>query len=163
MTRKIKLFKEWKKGWEIIIFHICIINDNHIVWFLRYGAQQTFLSFSVIFCHFEKMKISPGYHHFTQLYQKSWSYATLSWDLTCDGCNFYFSFWATFCPFTPLTTQKVNILKKWKKNKMPGDIIILQTCTKNYDYLMYGAWDMVHDGRSDSQTEKVTYRGGCST
>ena len=27
----------------------------------------------------------------------------------------FLSFWAIFCPFTPLTTQKSKILKKWKK------------------------------------------------
>ena len=26
----------------------------------------------------------------------------------------FLSFWTTFCPFTPLTTQKIKILKKWK-------------------------------------------------
>ena len=25
------------------------------------------------------------------------------WDKICDRCNSYFSFWAIFCPFTPLT------------------------------------------------------------
>ena len=34
----------------------------------------------------------------------------------CDRCNCYFSFWAIFCPFTPLTAQKIKILKKWKKH-----------------------------------------------
>ena len=32
-----------------------------------------------------------------------------------DRCN-YFSFWATFCPFTPLTTQKIKIQIKLKKH-----------------------------------------------
>ena len=45
---------------------------------------------------------------------------------------FYFSFWAIFCSFTPLTTQKK--LKKTKK-KTPGDIIILHMCIKNYDHV----------------------------
>ena len=36
-----------------------------------------------------------------------------SWDMTCDRCN---SFWATFCPFTLLTAQKIKIKKKMKKN-----------------------------------------------
>ena len=27
-------------------------------------------------------------------------------DTTRDRCNFYFSFWTIFFPFTPLTTQK---------------------------------------------------------
>ena len=38
-----------------------------------------------------------------------------SWDMVHDGCN-YFSFWAIFCPFTPLTAWKIKILKKWKKH-----------------------------------------------
>ena len=38
-----------------------------------------------------------------------------SWDMVRDRCNCYFSFWAIFCPFTPLTAQKIKILKKWKK------------------------------------------------
>ena len=38
-----------------------------------------------------------------------------SWDMVRDECN-YFSFWAIFCPFTPLTAQKIKIKKeKWKK------------------------------------------------
>ena len=36
-------------------------------------------------------------------------------------CN-YFSFRTIFCPFTPLTAQKIKILKKWKKHlKMSCD------------------------------------------
>ena len=63
-----------------------------------------------------------------------------------DGCN-YFAFWAIFCPFTPLTARKINILKKWRK--APGDIIVLHKCTKNYDQMMYSSWDMVHDDDGD--------------
>ena len=37
-----------------------------------------------------------------------------SWDIECDRHNFL-SFWTIFCPFTPLTTRKIKILKKWKK------------------------------------------------
>ena len=36
-----------------------------------------------------------------------------SWDMVCDGCN-YFSFWAIFCPFIPLTVQKIKVKKKKK-------------------------------------------------
>ena len=39
-----------------------------------------------------------------------------SWDMARDGCNYYFSFWASFCPFIPLTTQKIKISKKGKKH-----------------------------------------------
>ena len=31
-----------------------------------------------------------------------------------DRVRQIWSFWAIFCPFTPLTTQKIKILKKWK-------------------------------------------------
>ena len=31
-----------------------------------------------------------------------------------DRFNCYFSFWAIFCPFTPLTDQKIKIWKKMK-------------------------------------------------
>ena len=37
-----------------------------------------------------------------------------SWDMTHDGCNCDFSFWAIFCPFNPVTAQKMKILQKWK-------------------------------------------------
>ena len=56
--------------------------------------------------------------------------------MACDGCN-YFSFCAIFPPFTLLTTQKIKIKKKQKKT--PGDIIILNKCTKNHDQMMYGS------------------------
>ena len=66
-----------------------------------------------------------------------------SWDMVRDGYN-YFSFWAIFCPFVPLTAQKIKIKNK-KTKKTPGDIIILHMCTKDYDQITYGSSDMVHD------------------
>ena len=67
-----------------------------------------------------------------------------SWDMVHDKYNCYFSFWATFFPFTPQEPKKP---KFWKnENKMPRDIIILHMCTKNYDQMMHSSWDMVHDG-----------------
>ena len=66
--------------------------------------------------NFKKMKKNHWiYHHFTQVYQKSWSYANCSWDMACDTCNCHFSFRAIFCPFILLTAQKIKISKKWKK------------------------------------------------
>ena len=61
-----------------------------------------------------------------------------------DGCNCYFSFWANFCPFTPLTVWKMKISKKLKK-KASVDIIILHKCTKNHDPMLYCSWDMACD------------------
>ena len=51
-----------------------------------------------------------------------------------------------FCPFTQLTTKKINILKKMKKS--PIDLIILNMCIINFDYMMYGSWDMECDRQS---------------
>ena len=36
--------------------------------------------------------------------------------MVCDGYNFCFSFWAIFCPFNPLTAQKIKIKKNEKNN-----------------------------------------------
>ena len=67
-----------------------------------------------------------------------------SWYIERDRHNFL-SFWAIFCPFTPLATQKIKILK-WKKRR--GDVIILQESTKNYDHILYCSRDMARDGCS---------------
>ena len=36
--------------------------------------------------------------------------------MACNTCNIYFSFWAIFCPFTPLTAQKMKISKTLKND-----------------------------------------------
>ena len=36
------------------------------------------------------------------------------WDMEWHWQNFL-SFWAIFCSFTPLTSQKIKTLRKWKK------------------------------------------------
>ena len=65
-----------------------------------------------------------------------------SWDMECNRPNFL-SFWTVFCPFTPLTTQKIKILKKIEK--LPGDIILLHRCNINDNHMMHGSWGMKHD------------------
>ena len=52
-------------------------------------------------------------HSFTKNYDHM---LYCSWDMAHGRCNCYFSFWAVFCPLTPLTAQKVKISKKWKKH-----------------------------------------------
>ena len=55
--------------------------------------------------------------------------------MTNDGCNFYFSFWAIFCPlFCSANSLKNQKLRKM--HKTPGYIIILHMCTKNYGQMM---------------------------
>ena len=85
-------FEKMKKTLEdIIILQMFTINDSHMI----YGFsdmecnRQNFLSFWTIFCPFtplttrktkilKKLKKNPlRYYHFTQVYQKSLSYAIL--------------------------------------------------------------------------------------
>ena len=58
------------------------------------------------------------------------------WNIRSDRHKFL-SFWVIFCPFSPLTTQKIKILKL---KKTTGDIIILYICTINDNHMMYGFW-----------------------
>ena len=48
-----------------------------------------------------------------------------------------------FCPFTPLTNQNFEKIKK-----TPGDIIILHMCAINYNHMMYGSRDIECDGQN---------------
>ena len=66
-----------------------------------------------------------------------------SWNIRCDWQKFL-SFWATFCPLSPLTTQEIKILKL--KN-IPGDTIILHICTINDNHMMHGSWHMEYTER----------------
>ena len=52
------------------------------------------------------------------------------------------SFSAIFCPFNPLTTRKIKILKL---KQTPADIIILHISTINNNHMIHGSWDMDHD------------------
>ena len=63
----------------------------------------------------------------------------------CDR-QIFLSFWTVFCTFTPFNNLKNE--KKCKKKKKPGDIIILHKCVINGNHMMYGSWDMKHDGQN---------------
>ena len=116
--------------------------------FLRYGAWRTLMLFFILgnflpFCpsnspknkNFKKMKKAPGYiiilHRCTTNHDHVLYY---SWDMARDTCNCYFSFWAIFCPFTPLTAKK-------NQNMILIDMIW---------YLRCGARP---DARTDGQTD----------
>ena len=129
-TQRIKSLKKWKKSArDIIVLHKCTINDNHMIygsWDINCNRQIFF----VILGHFwsfyppnspkndsiRKMK-TPGdiiiLHEGTKTHNHR---LQCSWDMVRDGCNCCFSFWAILCTFTPLTTQKMKISKKMKKN-----------------------------------------------
>ena len=103
--------------------------------------------------NFEKMKKTPG--DLIILHMRTKNYDQMmytSWDIVHHGCNCYFSFWATFCPFTPLTAHKIKILKKWKKTLEISSIyisvpkIMIKWCT------LPEIWCTI-DGQADRQTD----------
>ena len=68
---------------------------------------------------------------------------------------FYFRLFFALPPLPlPLTTQKIKILKNWKIK--PGDIIILQMCTKTMDPMMWGSLNMVRDKQTDRPRNRWT-------
>ena len=125
--------------------------------------------------NFKKMKNTPG--DITILHNCSKNHDHMlycSWDMAHGRCNCYFSFWAFFFALLPPAIQKTQKnspknqnFKKWKKHL---EISSFYKCTKNHDYMMYGYWDMVHNGQMDrridgrtDERKKETYRGGCPT
>ena len=87
-------------------------------------------------------------------------------EIWCVTDVIFFHF-GPFLPFYSPNSPKNQNFEKLKK--IPGDIIILHSCTKNYDQMMYGSWDTLcdrrterwMDERTDRWMEKVTNRGGC--
>ena len=83
-----------------------------------------------------KMKISKKWkkswrYHFTKCTKNHDHMLHCSWNMACDTCNFYFSFWVIFYPFYPPTSPQNQNFKK--SEKRPGNIIILPICTNYYD------------------------------
>ena len=104
---------------DIIILHICTKNNNH----MRHGSWNTewdrqivvilghFLPFylpnNLENQNFEKMTKASGdviVLHMCTTNHNHMMYA--SWDVACD--RHVLSFWAIFCPFTPLITWKIK-------------------------------------------------------
>ena len=71
-------------------------------------------------------------------------------EIAHDRCD-YFSFWASFCPFTPLKAQKIKISKKWKKRP---EILSFYTCVPKIMIRWYTVPEIwcATDGQPDSRT-----------
>ena len=111
---------------EISSFYTCIKNHNHTMYGSWEWDRQNFLSFLTIFCPFTPLK-NPKNQNFENMKKAHGDTIILhkctknhdhmpycSWDMARDRCNCYFSFWAIFCPFTPLAAQKIKISKNEK-------------------------------------------------
>ena len=123
-----KFWNNEKNTWRIIILHMSTIKNNHTMygsWDMRCDREffvilDQFLSFypsnNSKNQNFQEMKKTPKDIFILKKYIKNYDHILqCSWDKACDRCNFHFSFWAIFCPFTPLTSQKIKFLKKWKE------------------------------------------------
>ena len=82
-----------------------------------------------------------------------------SWDTEWDTKPFVIL--GHFLPFYLANDPEKQKFEKMKK--IPGDIIILHMCTKDYNHMVYSSWDMLRDRQVDGPTKKLTYRCGCPT
>ena len=117
-TGPIKILKKWNKFQEISFYtslskimivcyavpEICCVIDSYLFW----AIFSTFTPLTAWKIKIEKKK-TPGDIIILHKCTKNHDYMLYcSWDMARDGCNCYFSFWAIFCPFTPLTVQKIK-------------------------------------------------------
>ena len=159
MDRENQNFENMKlMSGDIIILHMCTINDNHMMngsWDMECD-RQNFLSIWTVFCpftppdnpknkNFEKMNKRRGdiiILHMCSIDENHRMYGP--WYMEPDRQNFL-SFWTVFCPFTILTTAKIKILKNWKKNTWRY-YHFTQVYQKSWSYatlfLRYNAWQM---------------------
>ena len=133
-----------KTLWDIIILHMCTINENHMmydywtihhkvtiqpyVWFLRYGVQHNFFSFWTIFCSFTPPPPplnNPENQNFESMkevlrdtiiiHKRTTNGNYMMYGSWDMKCDRQTSFWTIFCLFTWLKTQKIKFLKTWKR------------------------------------------------
>ena len=132
-----------------------------------------YFSFWAIFCPFipliaQKIKIKKNrkeYLEISSFYVRvpkiiiRWCTVPEIWCVTEVIIFDFGSFFVLLLPWQPKkskfswyeTNKQTN-----KKKKTPGDIIILHMCTKHYDQMIYGSWDMPRYGRMDRWTDKQT-------
>ena len=73
-----------------------------------------------------------------------------AWHMT--DVIFIFHFGLFFALLPPNIPKNQNHKKK-KRKKTPGDIIILDLCTKNFYQMMYGSSDIVRDRHTDGKSD----------
>ena len=112
---------------EILSFYTCVPSIK-IIWCMVpeiwNSTDRIFFFFFVILGNFNTLKNEnikhekiPGdiiiLHKCTKNHDHMLYY---SWDMARVACNCYFSFWAIFSPFIPLTAQKIKISHTKKKH-----------------------------------------------
>ena len=146
MTQKIKIWKNIKSTWRYYLFTYVHINQGHMMygsWNIKCKGQ-IFLSFWAMLLPFDPPN-NPKNQNLEKIkkFLKILSFYTCVPQMTTVMHGFwcikhdrqdFLSFWAIFCPFTPLTIQKINILKKWKK--------LLEISFTQVHHMIYGSWDI---------------------
>ena len=147
--QKSRFLKMEKFAGDIIILHMYTKNHNHMM----YGSwhmdcyRQNFLSLWTIFYPFTP-PYGPRKSKFwktekilediiiLQIFTINDSHMIYGFsDIECNRIFFFcLSFWTVFCPFTPLTIQKIKILKKWKK---PLEILSFYTSVPKIMIICY--------------------------
>ena len=120
--QKIKIVKNEKIPGDIIILHMFNKNDIHMMygsWDMVHDREPfVFLDLFLPFYltnnlknqNFLKMKQVLGDIVILHKCTKNHDHMPYCpWNMECGGGNFYFSFWAIFSTFTPLTFQKIKI------------------------------------------------------
>ena len=129
----LKISKMRKNPGGVIILHKCNKNHDHLLYCSRDVTRDgcnCYLSFLAIFspftplqpkkwkCQKNENKNALRYHHLTQVYQKNDLMLYWSWDTAHGKCNYYFSFSAIVCPFTPPNSpENANFKKPSNKKK----------------------------------------------
>ena len=168
--KKLCLLSNKKLSGNIIILHMCTINDNHMIygsWAMEHD-RQIFLSFWITFCPFTpplKTRKINILKKWKKHLQRSWFYTNVPKimiicytvpEIRCMMDVILIFYFGLFFP----QPQKLKLFKKWKKTL---EISSFYMCTKNIDHMMYDFWNVVRNRQTDRWMEKVTYRGGFPT
>ena len=189
-SEKSKFWKHKKTPRDIIILHMCTINDNCMMcvsWDMERGGQN-FLSFWTIFCPFTPLK--PRRIKILKKWKKRLEISSLYTNVpkimiicyTVPVIRFMtdvilFFILGFFLPFYPPNDPKNQNFKNMKKNRLDTSPfytciskIMIIWCTvpeiwcatdRQTNRRTDGQTDWQTDRRTDGETEKVTYRCGC--
>ena len=113
---------------DIIILYLRAKNLDDMIYSSWYIVWQT--------------KNTGDNNHFTRVSKITIIWGTVPEIRSETDIRNFLSFWTIFCPFTPLTTRKIKILKK---RKQLLEIISFYMCTISKNHMMYGSWDMERD------------------
>ena len=141
--------KNEEKHLEMSLLHICVPKSWwYDLEFLRYRVWETEIgnygSFLPLYRPSRKTQKSEFWKHekitidITILHKCTKNHNHMrygSWDTEWDRQKKLF--WDIFCPFTPLTTQKIKILKKWKKHP---EMVYQKSRSGDVCFLRYGVW-----------------------